>query len=429
MFAAAWADFQLNLWLYLSMPVTSGLVGYVTNVIALKMMFHPLEFIGIKPPYLGWQGIVPRKAGKMASIACDTIVPRLVSEKEIFSRLDAERVAQEIEGPIVQLVDQLLEELMSEYEPALWESLPLSARSLIARRVKEDAPEVVAAVMDELKENVETIFDLKDMVVTTLMRDKALINKIFLETGKQEFLFIERSGFYFGFLFGIFQMIGWTFYKADFQLPLFGLLVGYATNVIALKMIFRPQTPTRVLGVTLHGLFFKRQKEVSRDYARLIADEIVTPSNIIESVLKGPYADRVFNMIARHVKKVIDDQSGLAKPFVAWTIGTRRYIEMKNKAATRLVQHLPEATKRIDNYAKEAMDIADTLASRLQALPPPEFEGMLRPAFKEDEWILIAVGAALGFLVGVGQLIMFKLMAKSPEAAEVLSRLGGWPLG
>ena len=47
----------------------------------------------------------------------------------------------------------------------------------------------------------------------------------------------------------------------------------------------------------------------------------------------------------------------------------------------------------------------------LATLPPDEFEGMLRPAFKEDEWILIAVGAALGFVVGVLQLVVFKLIA------------------
>lgn len=424
MFAAAWADFQLNLWLYLSMPITSGVVGYVTNVIALKMMFHPLEFVGIKPPYLGWQGIVPRKAGKMASIACDTIVPGLISEREIFDRLDPQRIAEEIEAPIVQLVDQLLEELMAEYEPTLWEALPLSARAMIARRVKNDAPDVVAAVMEDFRSHVDSIFDLKDMVVTTLMRDKSLLNKIFLETGRTEFIFIERSGFFFGFVFGIVQMIGWTFFKAQWQLPLFGLLVGYATNVIALQMIFRPQKPVRILGLDIQGLFFKRQKEVSRDYGRLIADEIVTPSNIIESVLKGPYADRVFNMISRHVKKVIDDQAGLARPFVAWTIGTRRYMEIKSAAARRIVQHLPDATRKIDNYAREAMSIASTLSSRLEVLPAPEFEGMLRPAFKEDEWILIAVGAALGLMVGFGQLLLFSVLGKTSDAAASPEALG-----
>lgn len=423
MLAAAWADFQANMWLYLSMPITSGVVGMVTNIIAIKMMFMPLEFIG-KPPFLGWQGIVPRKAGKMATIACNTIVPRLVTEKEIFERLDAKRVTEEIEGPILVVVDQIVEEVMMEYEPVLWENLPASAKKMLIDRVKEDAPAVVEAVMEQLRENVTEMFDLTSMVVTTLVRDKALINKIFMETGKTEFIFIGRSGFYFGFLFGIFQMIGWTFYKSDFQLPLFGLVVGYLTNVIALKMIFRPQMPVAIGPWILQGLFHKRQAEVSQDYASLIADEIMTPSNIIEAVLKGPYADRVFSMIATHTKKVIDDQAGLAKPFVAWTVGTKRYIEMKNLAVERIVDKLPNAAKSVDAYATEAMDIAATLSERLKALPPPDFEGMLRPAFEEDEWILIAVGAALGFAVGVGQLLAFKALATVGSEAEAAAEVG-----
>lgn len=425
LFAAAIADFKANIWLYLSMPFTSGIIGFVTNVIAIKMMFYPLDFLGIKPPYLGWQGIIPRKAGKMASIACDTLVPRLITEREIFDRLDPNRVAAEIEKPILALVDNLMEEIMREYEPTLWETLPITVRNIIIKRIQDDAPEVVAQVMSEIRNNIETVFDLKDMVVTTLIRDKALINTIFQETGKQEFKFIGHSGFYFGFIFGIFQMVGWMFYKADWQLPAFGLVVGWATNYIALEMIFRPHNPIRFIGMTIHGLFFKRQKEISRDYARLIADEIVTPSNIIEAVLKGPYADRVFNMIAKHIKRTIDEQSGIARPFVAWTVGTKRYIAMKEAAVGRIVTKLPETVRAIDSYAKEAMDLGNTLASRLEVLPPPEFEGMLRPAFKEDEWILIAVGAALGFLVGLGQVIAFTLLATDPAAATAALPLVG----
>lgn len=415
MLEMAWADFQANLWLYLSMPVTSGLVGYVTNRLAITMMFHPLDFVG-RPPWLGWQGIVPRKCGKMASIACDTLVPQLITEREIFDKLDPDRVAQEIEKPLLTLIDQLMDEVMIEHEPTLWESLPIRVRDRIIARVQDDAPDVVREVMEEIKADIHNVFDLKDMVVTTLVRDRELINRVFLETGEAEFRFIGHSGFYFGFLFGILQMIGWTFYKADFQLPLFGLVVGWATNYIALKMIFQPQHPMRVGPFKVQGLFHKRQREVARDYSKLIADEIVTPSNIIEGVLKGPHADRVFNMIARNVKRTIDEQSGIARPFIAWTVGTRKYIAMKETAVGRLVDRLPETARSVDDYAREAMDLADTMSARLAALPPPQFEAMLRPAFEEDEWILIAVGAALGFCVGVGQLIMFKALATVPSA-------------
>jgi len=71
------ADVQLNWLLYLSMPFVAALIGYVTKIVAIKMMFQPIEFVGIKP-FLGWQGIVPRKAATMASIACDTMTSRLI---------------------------------------------------------------------------------------------------------------------------------------------------------------------------------------------------------------------------------------------------------------------------------------------------------------------------------------------------------------
>ena len=44
-----WQEFQAHMWLYISIPFISGFIGYVTKVVAIEMMFSPLEFIGIKP--------------------------------------------------------------------------------------------------------------------------------------------------------------------------------------------------------------------------------------------------------------------------------------------------------------------------------------------------------------------------------------------
>ena len=95
---SAFADLFAHPWLYLSMPVVSALVGYVTNIVAIYMMFHPLEFIGVWPPVGGWQGIIPRRAAKMASISVDTITEKLIDQREIFERLDSERIAEELGG-------------------------------------------------------------------------------------------------------------------------------------------------------------------------------------------------------------------------------------------------------------------------------------------------------------------------------------------
>lgn len=70
------ATFLANPFVYLSMPLISGLVGFATNVLAIKMMFEPVDFIGRKP-LLGWQGIIPRRAPKMAAISVETITRQI----------------------------------------------------------------------------------------------------------------------------------------------------------------------------------------------------------------------------------------------------------------------------------------------------------------------------------------------------------------
>ena len=65
-----------ELLLYASIPIVSAIVGWGTNVLAIYMTFYPIEFVGI-PPFLGWQGIIPSKARKMASKTVDLMTAKL----------------------------------------------------------------------------------------------------------------------------------------------------------------------------------------------------------------------------------------------------------------------------------------------------------------------------------------------------------------
>ena len=159
---------------------------------------------------------------------------------------------------------------------------------------------------------------------------------------------------------------------------------------------------------TWQGLFFKRQKEVAAAYGALIAQEVLTPSNMIESILKGKLSDNLFEMIQKNVQKMVDEQSGMLKPIVVFAVGSGRYKEMKDLVTEKIVQQMPKALKHMEQYAEDAMDIKNTLVTKMQELTPAEFEGVLRPAFKQDEWILITVGAVLGFLVGELQVVLME---------------------
>ncbi|ONI78804.1 hypothetical protein ALI144C_28940 [Actinosynnema sp. ALI-1.44] len=405
------ADFQRNWLVYASMPVIAALIGYVTKVVAIRMMFRPIEFRGIRP-FFGWQGIVPRKAARMAAIACDTMTDRLITAGEVVRRLDPDRIAKELERPLLEAVEEITREIAEEYQPALWESLPQQVQDLIVRRVQAEAPKVIRGILATIQSDVDSVFDLKGMVVQNLVKDKELLNRIFLQAGRREFQFIARSGIVFGFVIGLVQMFAWATLKSPWIMPVFGGLTGWFTDWLALKMIFSPREPKRYFGLfTWQGLFLKRRKEVAADYGALIAKEIITPDNVLQAVLRGPLADRLFVVVERHITRSLDRQTRLARPLVALTVGSRRYQELKHSVAEKVMRRMPDTLAFIEDYAEEAMDIRNTLVQKMQELTAEEFEELIRPAFKQDEWMLITVGAVLGFAVGELQVFLVEHLA------------------
>jgi len=320
-FASIAADLRANWVLYASMPIVAAIIGYTTKVVAIRMMFEPIEFVGWKP-YLGWQGIVPRKAAAMASIACDLMTQRLIKPAEIFARLDPDRVAKEVEAPMLDAVEEITRDVMAHYQPGLWESMPETLRSLIIRRIQGESPKIVRAIMTEVKTNIDRVLDLKDMVVTNLVRDKTLLNRVFREIGAEEFAFIARSGLYFGSIIGCVQAATWALTHSALVMPVFGLFTGWFTDWLALKMIFRPKEPTRYFFFfEWQGMFLKRRKQVAAEYGKLIAEQVITPHAIFDAVLRGPLSDRLFLMVQREVQKLVDEQAGMARPVVVFAVG------------------------------------------------------------------------------------------------------------
>ena len=98
MLLTAFTNFFVDNWTYLTIPLISAIIGYITNVAAIQMTFYPLELIGFrigKIP-IGWQGIIPSKAEKMASISVDLMTSKLISIEDVIMQLDPYEMAKEM---------------------------------------------------------------------------------------------------------------------------------------------------------------------------------------------------------------------------------------------------------------------------------------------------------------------------------------------
>lgn len=388
---------------FISIPIVSGIVGWGTNVLALKMTFYPLEFWGIKP-FLGWQGIIPSKAEKMAKISVNLWTTKLINVKELFAQLDPSKVAEEMRPQFDRISKEIMDEVMEKQSPEVWNKIPESVKRMTYARISRDMPDIVAEIMTDVKDNIEEVFNIEEMVIQRLTSDKQLMVEMFLNCGKDEFIFIERSGFYFGFLFGLIQMAIWYYFPEWWILPLAGLIVGFATNWLALKLIFEPINEKSIFGMKFQGLFIKRQNEVAEEYAKMLTVEIFTFDRIFAAIISGSTKDRFVNLVLKHAERGIDEGVGISKPVLNLVAGKQNYEKMKNVVLDKVIREMPSSVKPVFSYADDVMDLETVFRTKMQELTPIDFVGFLRPVFQEDELKLILIGAALGMAAGFAQL-------------------------
>ncbi|MEU6559859.1 DUF445 domain-containing protein [Nocardia nova] len=385
---------------YAAMPLVAALIGYVTKLVAVEMMFRPVEFVGI-PPYLGWQGVIPRNAARMAAAAVDLAMTRILVPREIIESIDLDGLLERTREPMHEMVEEFAPDLIRILHPAVWDALPVQVRGMLIRRVEATVPQALDKFVSELGDHVDQVIDIRALAVDALTRDKRLTVKLIRTIGHNEMRFIVRVGVPFGAVLGTVQAVVWALTHSVWIMPAFGAFTGLFTDWLALQMIFRPVQPRRFLGVfTWQGLFHKRRAEVTRDYAALIADEVLTPASMMQSLLTGPRSDRFLYLVDKQIREAVEDTGRPLKSLVVLAVGGARYQRVQDEIAAVVIERMRERSGEFTGYAARAMDLPAQLSAKMELMTQEEFEGLLRPAFKQDEWKLVTVGAVLGFLIG-----------------------------
>ena len=402
-------------WIVLLIPVISAIVGWFTNVVAIKMMFHPVEFLGI-PPYLGWQGVIPANALRLAKVSNTLITEKLLSLRELFDEtFNADSFTGKLGAVIDDVTEQIIDEVANKHAKAMWDNAGEFMQNKVRQQVRAEVVQVSHAIALDMADNIDSIMDIERTVLEAIDRHKALMGEMFFEVGHQEFKFIERSGLYFGFLFGIFQMIVWVLYPAPWILPAAGFGVGYLTNWIAIKLVFAPREPVKVGPITVQGLFHKRQPEVAEAFGRIVATRVLSADNIVRTVMESQGATRMNEIVEHRVGELIAKYE--AHPMAQLVLPEAERPPVRAEVLDRIKAEWPKPGGFFHTFAGESVDLHGELERRMKALDRESYEGVLRPAFQQDEWKLIAAGAVLGTCAGVLQLVYI-----FGDAMERLSR-------
>jgi uncharacterized membrane protein YheB (UPF0754 family) len=413
----------------LSIPLFTGAIGYLTNWTGVWMLFYPVRFAGWTVPGLsrlapilprriqqipgvmkggvGWQGIIPSRAAKMGSIAVDKGIAKLGSPADFYEQLDPERIAEHILETAREDIREVVDRIMKREYPDTWDGLPRRVRDAVHNRVQRQLPDIVRSVTDEIGDHIDQLLDIKLMVIRRIEEHPEMANRIYLEVGRKELRFIINFGFFFGALQGIPLVFITQAYPHWWVLPIGGVIIGYVTNWVALWMIFEPVDPRKIGPLKVHGLFIRRQPEVSEVYGEIIAEDIVTLRNIGDELLHGPSADRTRQMIEDSMRPAVDRAAGPARLAVKAAVGSDRYETIRESVATEAVDYTMTPLTDEEFNRRQSAAMRDLISERMRELPHADFSELLRSAMREDEWLLLLHGAVLGFVAGCIHLLIF----------------------
>ncbi|WP_432481541.1 hypothetical protein [Moraxella sp. ZY200743] len=409
----------------LTIPPVTAFVTWAHVWMALEMLFYPIKFWGIRIrglPFglqgLGWQGIVPTKAGKISGIIVDQTLSKLGNLDEFFQAMEPEEMAQFIADAVDKNLEHLIDEIMLERHQGLWNGMPYAIRRRIYAYTHKELSNIMKSLVLDLTHNVENLVDMRQMIVQKMENDRKLMVDMFLRVGRKEINFIWKISALIGFVFGILQMGIFYFVPQHWTVPFFAAIWGALTNWIAIWMVFNPVEPRRISFLRVfsrdesgirwrlphihcyswQGGFMKRQDEVSSVFAEIVVNELVTLENIMHEMMYGIKADKTRALVKKHLYDLLESPVVSASLKIGMT--SRELDEFKDTIIDKSIDATMIPIRDPKLNVSRASKIFGLFESRIRALSPQEFQNLLRPAFKEDEMTLIVLGAVTGLLAG-----------------------------
>jgi len=233
------------------------------------------------------------------------------------------------------------------------------------------------------------------------------------DLGRRELRYIVIYGGVLGALIGLVQFAVFAFFPLRDALVAMGVsllavgaTVGAVTNYLAIKMLFWPRRPRRVLFATIQGLFPKRQEEIAAQLARVAAEHFITPDRIFSRLAEYHLQELTQRSAQEKVEHMLDTRFPALKGMLKAVLPPDQQDAFRERLVTMYNGAVQTIIGRVVDEAVQQLDINAILRQKVVALSKLRYEGFVRELFKEEESYLVIYGGLLGGLMGAMQLVL-----------------------
>lgn len=192
-------------------------------------------------------------------------------------------------------------------------------------------------------------------------------------------------------------------------IPFVTALIGWLTNWVAIKMLFRPRDACRVLGLEMQGLIPRRQDELGHKLGEIIETELINAHTIraqLDHIDFKQYLEAFTHRLIRY---------NLAKklstiPLVGSMINDATLDMLEGMAIEAMQQEVTPIKDKIAHDLESHLDIKAVVHQRIAAFEIDKLEGIIAHVAKKEFRAIEILGGVLGFVVGLAQVAILLLI-------------------
>ncbi len=174
-------------------------------------------------------------------------------------------------------------------------------------------------------------------------------------------------------------------------------------------MLFRPQSPSRFLGLTLHGLVPKRQKEIAASLGRMIERDLISHKDI-QAVLQSPETSAEASAFLHEQIDGFVVKLAAQNPMVGAFLQGPMLDQVKAILTAQMTEHFPQFMGRVVEKMEAGLDIKATIQQKIEAFDLSKLESLIYEISARELKTIELLGGVLGFLVGVVQVGVMMLL-------------------
>lgn len=192
-------------WILYLLPIIASLIGWMTNYIAVKMLFHPrtaVKFLGFT-----FHGVFPKRQKALAEKLANLVAEELFSISDVSSKIKDFATSDEAMNEVGRRIEMTIRNKLVKSFPMLAMFLSDEMVEKVTGLFKKELKDFLAETSTGLGEKLEESMDVREMVqerVNAFSSEK--LEQLLNQLMKKEFRFIEIVGAVLGFLIGCLQL-------------------------------------------------------------------------------------------------------------------------------------------------------------------------------------------------------------------------------